>query len=225
LTRIVPIDLGFDTCYVLQAAGVIVVDAGQPKKGKAFLAGLERAAIRPDQVGLILLTHAHWDHMGSAAEIRAATGAPLAVHEKEVPWVENGNPPLPPGVTPWGRTIMAVHRVLMPLIRVSPAQVDRTLGDDELSLGDFGIPGVVMPTPGHSPGSVSVVLESGEAFVGDLAMNRMPLCRTPGLPIFADDLDQVVSSWHRLFELGVETVYPAHGKPFPVDVMRRILDP
>lgn len=164
MTRIVGIDLGFDTCYVLQASGVIVVDAGQPKKARAFLAGLSRASIRPEAVQLILLTHAHWDHMGSAAELERITGAPLAVHEKEVGWVEQGNPPLPPGVTPWGR-----------------------------------------------------------AFVGDLAMNRLPLRASPGLPIFADDLAAVIRSWRRLLELGVNTVYPAHGKPFDAGVMRRVL--
>ena len=224
MTEITPIALGFDTCYVLKASGVIAIDAGQPKKGGAFLAGLSRASIAPEEIQLILLTHAHWDHMGSAAELKAVTGAPLAVHEREVGWVEQGNPPLPPGVTAWGRVLMAMHRLFMPLITVPPARVDRALTDEVLPLADFGIPGVVVPTPGHSPGSVSVLLESGEAFVGDLAMNRMPLCMSPGLPIFADDLDEVIRSWHRLLELGVKTVYPAHGKPFPADVMRRILD-
>jgi hydroxyacylglutathione hydrolase len=224
LTEIIPIDLGFDTCYVLRASGVIVVDAGQPKKGRAFLAGLSKASIRPEEVQLILLTHAHWDHMGSASELEELTGAPLAVHEREVGWVEHGNPPLPPGVTAWGRVLMAVHRLLMPLITVPPARVDRVLKDEALPLADFGIPGVVLPTPGHSPGSVSVVLESGEAFVGDLAMNRPPLRLSPGLPIFADDPDEVIRSWRRVLDLDVKTVYPAHGKPFHVDVMRRILD-
>ena len=224
MTRIVGIELGFDTCYVLKASGVIAVDAGQPKKGPAFLAGLFRASIEPEEVQLILLTHAHWDHMGSAAELKGITGAPLAVHEKEVGWVEQGSPPLPPGVTAWGRALMVVQRLVMPLITVPPASVDRALGDEVVSLAEYGIPGVVAPTPGHSPGSVSVVLETGEAFVGDLAMNRLPLRASPGLPIFADDLDEVIRSWRRLLELGVKTVYPAHGKPFDVGVMRRILD-
>jgi glyoxylase-like metal-dependent hydrolase (beta-lactamase superfamily II) len=224
MTEIIPIDLGFDTCYVLKASGVIVVDAGQPRKGRDFLAGLSRAGISPEEIQLILLTHAHWDHMGSAAELKQITAAPLAVHEQEVGWVERGDPPLPPGVTAWGRVLMAVHRLIMPLIRIPPAKVDRALADELFPLADFGIPGVAVPTPGHSPGSVSVLLDSGEAFVGDLAMNRPPLCRSPGLPIFADDPDEVVRSWHRLLDLGVKTVFPAHGRPFPVDVMKRILD-
>ncbi len=223
-TEIFPIDLGFDTCYVLRAAGVIVLDAGQPKKGRAFLRGLTRASIQPEAIQLILLTHAHWDHMGSAAELKALTGAPLAVHEKEADWVERGDPPLPPGVTVWGRVFMSVHRLLMPFIEVPPARVDRTLSDAIFRLEEFGIPGVVVPTPGHSPGSVSILLDSGEAFVGDLAMNRAPLTLSPGLPIFADDPAEVLQSWRRLLDLGAQRVFPAHGKPFSADVIRRILD-
>jgi glyoxylase-like metal-dependent hydrolase (beta-lactamase superfamily II) len=223
VTEIFPIALGFDTCYVLRGAGVIAIDAGQPNRGRAFEAGLVRAAIAPGDVRLILLTHAHWDHMGSAAELKRITGAPLAVHENEVEWVERGDPPLPPGVTPWGRVVIAIHRLVMPLIKVPPARVDLRYGDEPVSLAEFGIPGTVVPTPGHSPGSVSIVLETGEAFVGDLAMNRMPLRLSPGLPIFADDIEPVVRSWRRLFEFGVTTVFPAHGKPFPADVIRRAI--
>jgi glyoxylase-like metal-dependent hydrolase (beta-lactamase superfamily II) len=223
-THVHPVSLGFDTCYVLKARGVIVLDAGQPKKGRAFVAGLRRTSILPEEVQLILLTHAHWDHMGSAAELKEITGAPLAVHEREASWVEHGNPSLPPGVTTWGRTLMAINRLAMPLITIPPARVDRRLVDETVSLEEFGIPGIVVPTPGHSPGSVSILLDSGEAFVGDLAMNRAPLTLSPGLPIFADDLEEVVRSWRQLLDLGVRKVYPAHGKPFSVDVIRRILD-
>lgn len=219
-----PIDLGFDTCYVLRSAeGTVVLDAGQPNKGAAFLRGLEVAGVEPREVGLILLTHAHWDHMGSAAELKALTGAPLAVHEREASWVETGNPPLPPGVTPWGRTFMAVHRLVMPLIRVPSAEVDLRFSDGTDTLEPWGIPSRVVHTPGHSPGSVTVLLETGEAFVGDLAMNRFPLTLAPRLPIFADDIDQVRESWDRLLALGVERVYPAHGRPFEVERIRRLL--
>ena len=223
-TKIFPVPLGFDTCYLLQGDGVIVIDAGQPKKGGAFRKGLRGAGVDPSDVGLILLTHAHWDHMGSAKDLKEITGAPLAVHAGEAAWVENGNPPLPPGVTTWGRVFMSVHRLLMPLIDVPATGVDRRLGDDVTSLEEFGIAGRVVPTPGHSPGSVSIVLDSGEAFVGDLAMNRLPLRLSPGLPIFADDLDEVVRSWRRLLEYDVKTIYPAHGAPFDADIMRTLLD-
>ena len=221
-TEIHPIALGFDTCYVLKGDGVIVLDAGQPNKAQAFLEGLRRASIQPDDVGLILLTHAHWDHMGSAKDMKLLTGAPLAVHEQEATWVEEANPPLPTGVGPWGRILMSLNRLLMPFFELKATSVDHRLVEST-SLAGFGIAGDVIPTPGHSPGSVSVVLESGEAFVGDLAMNRFPLRLSPGLPIFADDLEEVLRSWRKLLAIGVTTVYPAHGEPFSAEVMREAI--
>jgi glyoxylase-like metal-dependent hydrolase (beta-lactamase superfamily II) len=221
--EIFPIGLGFDTCYVLRAGGVIAVDAGAPKKGKSFLRGLERASIRPEDVRLIVLTHGHWDHVGSARDLQDITGAKLAMHEREVPWLEQCLTPLPPGVTLWGRAFIPLLRAFMPLITFPPAKVDLVLTNEGLSLTDYGIPGRVLHTPGHTPGSVSILLDSGEVFVGDLAMNKFPLRLSPGLPIFAEDQDAVLRSWRILLEQGATTVYPAHGKPFPADVIRKAL--
>jgi len=220
---IVTIPLGFDQCYVLKGEGVIAIDAGQPGKGEIFVRAVESVAVKPQDVKLIVLTHGHWDHIGSAGEIKALTGAPLAMHRSEVNWLECSLTPLSPGVTPWGRVFNALHKVLMPLVKVPPAKVDIQLDDDGLSLMDYGIPGQVLYTPGHSSGSMSVLLDSGDAFVGDLAMNRFPLRLSPGLPIFADDPAAVVDSWKRLIELGASTVYPAHGKPFPVAVIEKAI--
>lgn len=220
---IITVSLGFDQCYILKGDGIIAVDAGQPKKGKVFARALESAAIDPHHVKLVVLTHGHWDHIGSAREIRLLTGAKLAMHRAEVHWLENSLTPLSPGITPWGRVLSALHKVFMPIVKVPGTKADLVLGDESLSLVDFGIPGRVVYTPGHSSGSVTVLLDTGEAFVGDLAMNKFPLRLSPGLPIFADDPPAVISSWRMLIELGATTVYPAHGKPFPVAVIEKAI--
>lgn len=87
----------------------------------------------------------------------------------------------------------------------------------------FTIQGKVIHTPGHSSGSVSILLDTGEAFVGDLAVNKFPLRLTPGLPIFAEDWPKLIESWQKLLDLGVKTVYPAHGKAFSADIIREKL--
>jgi glyoxylase-like metal-dependent hydrolase (beta-lactamase superfamily II) len=187
------------------------------------LRALESQGLPANDVRLVVLTHGHWDHIGSAAEIKSATGANIAMHRAEVPWLENSLKPLSPGVTVWGKILAAVHRPFMPLINVPAARVDTLLDDRPCPLQEYGIPGQIIHTPGHSPGSVSLLLESGEAFVGDLAMNKLPLRLSPGLPIFADDQDAVISSWKTLLDRGAETIYPAHGKPFAASVIANLI--
>jgi glyoxylase-like metal-dependent hydrolase (beta-lactamase superfamily II) len=70
---------------------------------------------------------------------------------------------------------------------------------------------------------VSILLETGDVFVGDLAMNKFPLRLSPGLPIFAEDWDKVKESWKMLLDQGAKTVYPAHGEPFPADIIQKEL--
>jgi glyoxylase-like metal-dependent hydrolase (beta-lactamase superfamily II) len=221
VVEIIPIALGFDICYVLKADGVVAIDAGAPNKAGKFLSGLRRAGVRPDALDLIVLTHGHWDHAGSAGDMKTATGARIAMHESEVPWLEQSLlPKLPGGMTLWGSILSSLLGLITPLLKIPPAEVDVVLTNGGLSLAEFGIAGRVMYTPGHSRGSVSVLLDSGEAFVGDLAMNAFPLRLTPGLPIIAEDPAAVISSWRLLLEAGARRIYPAHGKPFPANVIR-----
>ena len=220
------IPLGFDNVYVVKDKGVIIIDGGNPKKGKTFLNGLKKAAINPDEIQLIILTHGHWDHIGSACDIRELTGAKIVMHENEKHLLEDtSKPKMPPGVTLWGKiTTKLMTWFVIPFIHIRPAKVDIVLDNNEFPLNDYGISGSIVYTPGHSPGSVSVLLNSGEAFVGDSAMNKFPLRLTPGFPIFAENWPILIGSWKMLAKKNIKTIFPAHGNPFSFDIIREELD-
>jgi len=222
-THIYTVTLGFDHAYILQDQGTIMIDGGAPKQAKAFSKALENVSIKPEEIQLIVLTHGHWDHIGSVKEIKEITGAKIAMHHREKEWLEKSLKPMPPGVTTWGRIFGRIISVFLPFIHIPAADVDVVLGDEEVSLSAYGIQGKVVYTPGHSSGSVSVLLETGEAFVGDMAMNKFPLRLSPGLPIFAEDYEQLKQSWKLLLDQGAKTIYPSHGEPFPADIIREAL--
>ncbi|MFH1134784.1 MAG: MBL fold metallo-hydrolase [Pseudomonadota bacterium] len=218
------IKLGVGQTFVLRGEKAVMVDAGAPRQGRRFLKGLAKLGLQPGDIGLMVITHGHWDHIGSAAEISRMTGAPIAMHQNEKDWLEKSIISSPPGITPWGRAFARILKtVALPSVVLEPAPVDLVLGEADYSLEPFGIPGRVVHTPGHSSGSVSVLLESGEALVGDLAMNMFPLRLTPGLPIFAEDFDGVILTWKRLLQEKITMIYPAHGRPFAVGIMEKAL--
>ncbi len=220
-----PLKLGVNNCYLIQGEGVIMIDGGPPKQAKGFIKAIDRLPLKPEDIQLIVITHGHWDHIGSARAIKELTGAKIAMHRQEKDWLENSLKPLPPGVTTWGRIFGGLMSLFMPLVHIPAANVDVVLADEGLSLTEYGIPGRVIYTPGHTRGSVSVLLETGAAFVGDTAMNDLPLRLSPGLPIFAEDLPAVKESWKLLLDRGAKTVYPGHGKPFSVDFIQKALQP
>ena len=218
------IRLGLDHCYIIQDKGVIMIDGGFPKKKRAFKQAISETPINPSEIQLLLLTHGHFDHVGSAKDIKEITGARIAVHHADKEMVERALLVWPPAVTTWGHIVRAMLNPLTPLLFRFPAtQIDVVLGDEGLSLTEYGIPGRVIHTPGHTAGSVSVLLESGDAFVGCMTHNNLPFRLSPGLPIFAEDLEQLRESWKLLLNLGAKTIYPAHGEPFSADIIRRIL--
>ncbi len=222
ITRIV---LGATSCYLIRHEGAVFVDCGDARREGAFRRALAALPEPAPQIRLILLTHGHADHAGSAAAIARLTGAPVAIHARDRAWLEQGVVACAKGHTAWGRVLSRLMRLAEPLFRFQPVVPDVVIGDEGLSLAGYGIPGRVVPTPGHTWGSVSVLLEDGSALVGCLGISGFPaLSRRPALPFLADDMGAVLASWRRLLAEGITTVYPGHGKPFPAEVIRAIVE-
>ena len=218
---ITPIKMGLDTCYIVKGDGVIAIDGGDPHKIKNFKQGIENVGISPGEIKLLVNTHGHWDHIGSSQDIKDLTGAKTLLHKDDIHFLKESKTLQPPGFTLWGKIIIGLLKVISPFITPPTVEINIIAGEENISLSKYGISGTVIHTPGHSWGSVSVLLDSGDVFVGDLAMNALPMRLSPGLPIFGDDIELVKKSWRKLLERGAKTVYPAHGKPFPAEVMRK----
>ncbi len=220
--QIHPISFGFVSAFLLKGEKTVLVDAGVPGQIKRVLKGLAMANTQPDEIDLLLLTHGHFDHTGLAREIVELSGAQTAIHFREKDWLETGFSPMPPGATRWGKFLISLMK-LAPKMSVPAIPVDIALEDEGLSLEAFGIAAQVVYTPGHTMGSMSVLLENGDAIIGDLAMSAKYMRLSPGIPIFAENLSLIKPSWKKLLNLGAKRIYPAHGKPFSAEVFRRQL--
>jgi glyoxylase-like metal-dependent hydrolase (beta-lactamase superfamily II) len=120
---------------------------------------------------LIYITHAHIDHYAGANSIRAATGAPVAVHERDVEAMEAGESRLGT-IRNWQWTAPWLPYVQR-MVRVEPTPVDNVLQDGD-AISYCGLDGEAIWTPGHTPGSSSLLVRNPVAshiFVGDLIAN------------------------------------------------------
>lgn len=190
------INVGYrSTNYWVISAGTsrLLVDLGWPGTMATLRASLDRMGVPLHEIRLGFATHFHIDHAGLAQDLKLA-GVPLLVADVQVPHV----PHLADHVKPTDHfTPITLHdnRVI-------------TIGESRAVLAGVGIAGQLVHTPGHSPDSVSLLLDGGEVFTGDL---------THPMFITEAEMAQTLASWHLLRRLGATTVYPGHGtvRPFP----------
>jgi glyoxylase-like metal-dependent hydrolase (beta-lactamase superfamily II) len=77
--------------------------------------------------------------------------------------------------------------------------------------------GNILYTPGHSKDSISILLDNGNAFVGDLVMNNFNSGNIKFMPFLVDNKDVVLEGWDKVIDNGAKIIYPAHGDYFTTD--------
>ena len=221
-TEIISFNLGLTSCYLIIGEQIVLIDSGMPKQLQKFKKVLSEHKIDPARIKLIVLTHSHFDHCGSASEIRDFTKGKIAIHESERDCVEHDKVQIPEGVNFKGKiTKPLIFSIKIPFRKFTP---DILLNNKPYLLNDYGIDGQIIHTPGHTIGSVSMILNSGEAFVGCMAHNGFPFRSSPGLPIYAQDINAIIENWKILIDKGIAYVYPGHGRAFPIEVMKNRLN-
>jgi hydroxyacylglutathione hydrolase len=204
--RVHPVFTGLSTTYLVESeAGTILVDAGCPHYERSILRRVR--ALENGSLRLIFVTHAHLDHYGSAAALRRLTGAPIAIHRADAGAMAEGKTPIG-SVRGSGWLMWTLLRLFEPHVRPEPTPPDLLLEDGD-DLRAFGLDAAVVHTPGHTPGSSSLVVEGRVAFVGDLLSTTVcPRVQRS----FADDWSLIPHSLARVQELRLEWVYAGHGR-------------
>jgi glyoxylase-like metal-dependent hydrolase (beta-lactamase superfamily II) len=208
-------------CYLLPCTnGYILVDTGYPGKYRQFVKKLKKSGVDISQIKYILLTHHHHDHAGIVREIRETTNARLIVHRAEIA-------PLQKGVSFVGEPVNVLVRILKKIyslcadfsysaitIKDQDIIID---GDNKRILPELGCDGTILHTPGHTNGSLSIVLSDGTALVGDVVMNQSRLWFSSPKPIVMDSMDEVYRSWNKLKQNDARVILPAHGRALSIN--------
>jgi glyoxylase-like metal-dependent hydrolase (beta-lactamase superfamily II) len=199
------------------------VDTGNPGDGKSILKEVEEAGYRPEDISLIILTHGHRDHAGGVGELRQSLNPRILVGESDAGAVTGEEPP---ELIPLGFK----GRLLKTLVSLAPGSNDTAeeveldeIGTNEVGLHGFGIEGKIIPTPGHTRGSLSVLLEDGSAIVGDLVMPRFLFFGRAGLPVFVEDRTSLKNSLERVLAAEPDRIYASHGGPYEPEELKRLL--
>jgi hydroxyacylglutathione hydrolase len=165
--RIPILPLGVVNAHLIQSPqGCILVDAGIPGSERRIGRVLARHGLSFADIKLIVVTRAHTDHAGSAARLRALSGAPILAHEADADFYGRKRPmtSCPTGLV--GRLFLRTPAPHQPYEGFVPDLMMRN--GDEIRLVEFGVEGMVRHAAGHTPGPISVELASHEALVGDL---------------------------------------------------------
>jgi glyoxylase-like metal-dependent hydrolase (beta-lactamase superfamily II) len=156
----------------------------------------------------LVLTHTHFDHAANAARLHQRYHVPVIVHRCEAEYLQAGDSPLPLGTTVFTRWVTPrLTRGVRRFFRYSPAAPD-ILVDETFDLRPLGIEADLLHTPGHSPGSISLIVGGEVALVGDAMYGVVP---GSAFPPFAADARQLVESWASLLNTGCQVFLPSHG--------------
>ena len=198
MSNLTIVDVGYrSTHFWVISAGRsrLLVDLGWSGHYGELAANLRRMDIPLAEIRYGLATHYHIDHAGAAQDLKNA-GVALLVMDVQVAAIP----------------LMAQH--IKPEDNYTEIALDDNVvipcAESRALLAGIGIPGEILPTPGHSPDSVSLLLDSGEVFTGDL---------TNPAYFVAEDADAATASWRLLREKGARQVSPGHGPVYPLNAL------
>jgi glyoxylase-like metal-dependent hydrolase (beta-lactamase superfamily II) len=214
------VDHSYANFFLLEDDGrVTVVDAGLRTSWPVFEQALGQVGRRLDDVEAVVLTHAHFDHVGFAERARSQLGVPVYVHENDVPltmhpWRYDHERPR----SPYFATQFAAMPIVASFIRNRAFFPTPVGAVERFTDGVLPVPGSprVIPCPGHTLGHCALHLAERDALIaGDAIVTLDPYTARTGPRLVARaataDVDRNLRSLDALVETGARNVLVGHG--------------
>ncbi|PKO07883.1 MAG: hypothetical protein CVU40_18285 [Chloroflexi bacterium HGW-Chloroflexi-2] len=215
--NVFPISCGLGYAFLIEADhGLFLIDSGSPGNHKIIL--LKMKALGRKDLKLIIITHAHYDHYGSALALKNQTKALIAAHPLDAGSMSKGHSPL--GESRKHGFLFPPIQAILNRINPLPATPPDLYMQDGDSLNPFGLDAIVLHTPGHTLGHISIILGNGTAFTGDL-LGRVPSVKPQNL--LAMDWGQIPASIQKLKNSNPTKIYTGHAAlPIQGDQLNQI---
>jgi endoribonuclease LACTB2 len=180
------VNVGYDsTNYYVLADAKLLIDVGWPGTLLKLQHQCKRMSINLAEIKYLLCTHYHPDHAGLAQELKPI-GLKLIIIDTQI------------SAVPILKTYMKPQNHYVDIDLNDNMTLKITLEESRAFLSRLGIRGEIISTPGHSDDSVTLILDDGAAFTGDL-------------PRALEEQGTIYESWQKIRAFGVKTVYPGHG--------------
>lgn len=199
--------------YFVGAPEFTLIDAGMPDKADKILSALANIGVQPLHVKRIILTHHHYDHVGSLWELKRRTGAQVIAHHRDADYISGKRQRRAPRRFT-GRLVFGLMN-LFGTRNLPGVEVDRRVNDGD-TIGAF----TVVHTPGHTPGHICL-LRNGYLFSGDLLMAKASaFSETPH--VFTTDVPTSRASIRQVARLEFEAILSSHHPPVVFGAMGKV---
>ncbi len=217
--QVIAVTSPYVNAFIVRDRKSIIVDTGLPGFGEKILQAVEEHDIKYADISLIIITHGHDDHYGSAAFLKSRIGAPLAVGSADAQTLRTAaSAPLHPVGTK-GKVMEMMSRMIK--VPGTEAVEPDIVIDSEVSLADYGVAGKIILIPGHTMGSLGVMLDDRSILIGDLIFGGLLRPKAPGFPYFCEDVPALMKSIQKVLDLNPSIMYAAHGGPFTPEAVKR----
>jgi glyoxylase-like metal-dependent hydrolase (beta-lactamase superfamily II) len=179
-------------CYLIASSTHrLLIDSGFPNSLHNLGREMRKTGFKISDIDFLIVTHFHIDHAGAVQELKDQ-GVKFILVDIQQAFIE------------------PMEKMAFGKWQYSPLKSDDNVviaaDDSREFLKSIGLNGLIVSTPGHSEDSITLVLDSGEAFTGDLYAEYL---------LTENDVEQI-QSWNKLKQLGIKEVFPGHGNAYRI---------